>query len=76
MSYEKITPTIESVNSAIKQGYEFIMSFESSDIVIAYDSIEEREAVINELDYTNYNDLDHRYTQIPILEFFLQLESE
>lgn len=65
-NFKKIEPSKENFELALSEGFTYLMTFESSTDVVVFNDLNLREEIINEYDYSNYDDNDHRYNVQPI----------
>ena len=65
-TFKTIVPSKENFELALSEGFTFLMTFESSNDVVVFDDLDLREEIINEYDYSNYDENDHRYNVQPI----------
>ena len=65
-TFKTIAPSKENFELALLEGFSFLMTFESSNDVIVFNDLDLREEIINEYDYSNYDENDHRYNVQPI----------
>lgn len=61
-----IEPSKENFELALSEGFNCLMTFEASKDVVVFNDLDLREEIINEYDYSNYDENDHRYTMQPI----------
>lgn len=65
-TFKTIEPSKENFELALSEGFKFLMTFDSSSDIIVFNDLDLREEIINEYDYSNYDENDHRYTVQPI----------
>ena len=65
-TFKTIEPSKENFELALLEGFTFLMTFESSSDVVVFNDLHLREEIINEYDYSNYDENDHRYNVQPI----------
>ena len=65
-TFKTIEPSKENFELALSEGFNFLMTFEASKDVVVFNDLDLREEIINEYDYSNYDENDHRYNVQPI----------
>ena len=65
-TFKTIKPSKENFELALAEGFNLLMTFEASKDVVVFNDLDLREEIINEYDYSNYDENDHRYNVQPI----------